>query len=151
MSPTPMDEGVGAPGASVKKQPGDPLNGSSPAGNTPQNKTSSPSTTNIRYSPITPLAPLEYLQNQRRGSITDPSLHAGPTPHSHLGTSTATASIPPSLRRPESPVPASLRRQRPTNRIFAIHFPNPALSPPSNSGTHLHNLKTALTQTSDDY
>ncbi|KAL1702296.1 hypothetical protein EV121DRAFT_262191 [Schizophyllum commune] len=25
---------------------------------------------------VTPLAPLEYLQNQRRGSITDPSLHA---------------------------------------------------------------------------
>lgn len=29
-----------------------------------------------RHSPIAPLAPLEYLQNQRRGSITDPSLHA---------------------------------------------------------------------------
>lgn len=29
-----------------------------------------------RLSPVVPLAPLEYLQNQRRGSITDPSLHA---------------------------------------------------------------------------
>jgi hypothetical protein len=29
-----------------------------------------------RHSPVAPLAPLEYLQNQRRGSITDPSLHA---------------------------------------------------------------------------
>jgi len=29
-----------------------------------------------RHSPLAPLAPLEYLQNQRRGSITDPSLHA---------------------------------------------------------------------------
>ncbi|KAF5389049.1 hypothetical protein D9757_004890 [Collybiopsis confluens] len=29
-------------------------------------------------SPLLPLAPLEYLQNQRRGSITDPSLHAAP-------------------------------------------------------------------------
>jgi len=28
--------------------------------------------------PLQPLAPLEYLQNQRRGSITDPSLHASP-------------------------------------------------------------------------
>lgn len=28
--------------------------------------------------PLQPLAPLEYLQNQRRGSITDPSLHALP-------------------------------------------------------------------------
>jgi hypothetical protein len=27
-------------------------------------------------SPVVPLAPLEYLQNHRRGSITDPSLHA---------------------------------------------------------------------------
>ncbi|KAF9009046.1 hypothetical protein BDQ17DRAFT_1236208 [Cyathus striatus] len=31
-----------------------------------------------KLSPIAPLAPLEYLQNQRRGSITDPSLHAAP-------------------------------------------------------------------------
>lgn len=34
-------------------------------------------------SPVPPLAPLAYLQNQRRGSITDPSLHAahpGPKP-----------------------------------------------------------------------
>ncbi len=29
-----------------------------------------------RHSPAPPLAPLEFLQNQRRGSITDPSLHA---------------------------------------------------------------------------
>lgn len=32
-----------------------------------------------RLSPVVPLAPLEYLQNQRRGSITDPSLHAAPS------------------------------------------------------------------------
>ncbi|KAJ7433847.1 hypothetical protein B0H11DRAFT_2120611 [Mycena galericulata] len=31
-----------------------------------------------RHSPVQPLAPLEFLQNQRRGSITDPSLHATP-------------------------------------------------------------------------
>ncbi|KAG6814182.1 hypothetical protein H0H92_000859 [Tricholoma furcatifolium] len=31
-----------------------------------------------RPSPPPPLAPLQYLQNQRRGSITDPSLHAAP-------------------------------------------------------------------------
>jgi hypothetical protein len=40
-----------------------------------------------RHSPIAPLAPLEYLQNQRRGSITDPSLHAAATNnmnHSHV-------------------------------------------------------------------
>ncbi|KAJ7498920.1 hypothetical protein FB451DRAFT_16237 [Mycena latifolia] len=33
---------------------------------------------NNRHSPVAPLAPLEFLQNQRRGSITDPSLHATP-------------------------------------------------------------------------
>ncbi|KAF8195888.1 hypothetical protein K438DRAFT_1919017 [Mycena galopus ATCC 62051] len=31
-----------------------------------------------RHSSVAPLAPLEFLQNQRRGSITDPSLHATP-------------------------------------------------------------------------
>ena len=32
-----------------------------------------------RHSPAPPLAPLEFLQSQRRGSITDPSLHAAST------------------------------------------------------------------------
>ena len=43
-----------------------------------------------RHSPVIPLAPLEYLQNQRRGSITDPSLHTSSNPQSrtlHSGTS----------------------------------------------------------------
>ena len=31
-----------------------------------------------------PLAPLQYLQNQRRGSITDPSLHAAPNAKSFV-------------------------------------------------------------------
>jgi hypothetical protein len=30
----------------------------------------------LAHSSVPPLAPLEYLQNQRKGSITDPSLHA---------------------------------------------------------------------------
>lgn len=44
---------------------------------------SSPEATprNVR-SPIGPLAPLEYLQTHRRGSITDPQLHAAPRPQS---------------------------------------------------------------------
>ncbi|KAJ7228649.1 hypothetical protein GGX14DRAFT_614165, partial [Mycena pura] len=37
-----------------------------------------PNTQPTRHSPVAPLAPLEFLQNQRRGSITDPSLHATP-------------------------------------------------------------------------
>lgn len=37
-----------------------------------------------RHSPAPPLAPLEFLQNQRRGSITDPSLHAAsPNPQNN--------------------------------------------------------------------
>lgn len=48
----------------------------------------SPSMKPTSKSPILPLAPLEYLQNQRRGSITDPSLHAAsnqrPTPNSQF-------------------------------------------------------------------
>ncbi|KAI0092651.1 hypothetical protein BDY19DRAFT_903435 [Irpex rosettiformis] len=44
-----------------------------------QNEISSLSTAPSRHSPVLPLAPLKYLQNQRRGSITDPSLHAAST------------------------------------------------------------------------
>lgn len=42
----------------------------------PPNHKNNPPTN--RHSPVAPLAPLEFLQNlnQRRGSITDPSLHA---------------------------------------------------------------------------
>jgi hypothetical protein len=40
------------------------------------NKGPSSKETDSKHSSIAPLAPLEYLQNQRRGSITDPSLHA---------------------------------------------------------------------------
>ncbi|KAF9534324.1 hypothetical protein CPB83DRAFT_844051 [Crepidotus variabilis] len=36
------------------------------------------STRERQHSPVASLASLEYLQNQRRGSITDPSLHAAP-------------------------------------------------------------------------
>src|SRR5215471_9030228 len=36
---------------------------------------------NQKHPTVSPLAPLEYLQNQRRGSITDPSLHATPNPN----------------------------------------------------------------------
>ncbi|KAH8118308.1 hypothetical protein DFH11DRAFT_662445 [Phellopilus nigrolimitatus] len=42
-----------------------------------------PQDSSNRHSPAPPLAPLEYLQNQRRGSITDPFLHAAsPNPPS---------------------------------------------------------------------
>ena len=67
-----------------------------------QNKTGSPSTANSRHSPVTPLAPLEFLQNQRRGSITDPSLHAA-------GASGVVniANSPPSGSKPRQPDPSA--------------------------------------------
>ncbi|KAI0068845.1 hypothetical protein BV25DRAFT_1910585 [Artomyces pyxidatus] len=70
----------------------------------------------LRNSSVPPLAPLDYLQSQRRGSITDPSLHASNPPHlsrSTPGPSTrfdshSTLRDPPfkpgpSLSRPMSP------------------------------------------------
>lgn len=57
----------------------DAIQSKSSASSAPQKDLSSP-----RHSPAGPLAPLEYLQNQRRGSITDPSLHAAPTTSSKL-------------------------------------------------------------------
>lgn len=50
---------------------------SSPHHSTKQSTTNGSSQKeSLSRTPIAPLAPLEYLQNQRRGSITDPSLHA---------------------------------------------------------------------------
>lgn len=57
------------PGAEVMDQ-------STPMDVTDKDLTQRPQTSPTRHSPAPPLAPLEYLQNQRRGSITDPSLHA---------------------------------------------------------------------------
>lgn|ERR1700722_141370 len=56
------------------------------------------------HSPIAPLAPLEYLQNQRRGSITDPSLHAAPTTSFTFGDARKL------LRSPSPPFDYSMRR-----------------------------------------
>ncbi|KAF8897536.1 hypothetical protein BD779DRAFT_1491388 [Infundibulicybe gibba] len=56
----------------------------SPQIDSPAPNGSSSSHKDGRHSPVAPLAPLEYLQNQRRGSITDPSLHAAPIGSSKL-------------------------------------------------------------------
>jgi hypothetical protein len=53
-----------------------------------------------RNSPVPPLAPLEYLQNQRRGSITDPSLHAA-NPSPYVNSSKSNNAHTPSFRPPE--------------------------------------------------
>ena len=90
---------------------------SSAAAGSAQNKSMGHSAPGSRHSPVTPLAPLEYLQNQRRGSITDPSLHAGPQSHSH---SVAGNTLSPSFRHldsgpgaghPASPTPPDPHRR----------------------------------------
>lgn len=93
-TPNFMDKDLDASKGTNHSLPTDPIPSGSTAGNTSQKNTTSPTITGSRHSPVTPLAPLEYLQNQRRGSITDPSLHAGPTSHSHLTNSAAANSIP---------------------------------------------------------
>ncbi|KIK30692.1 hypothetical protein PISMIDRAFT_670792 [Pisolithus microcarpus 441] len=45
---------------------------------------SHPQKDSSRHSPGISLPPLDYLQQQRRGSVTDPSLHAAPTGQSAL-------------------------------------------------------------------
>lgn len=51
--------------------------------------------------PSSDLAPLEYLQQHRRGSITDPSLHAA-SPNANLGHSNTTLSAPSRSGTPSS-------------------------------------------------
>ena len=49
-----------------------------------------------RHSPALPLVPLEFLQSQRRGSLTDPSLHVSPSPSGN-GNSASTSFRQPDL------------------------------------------------------
>ncbi|KAF5363699.1 hypothetical protein D9756_000622 [Leucocoprinus leucothites] len=64
-------------------------------------------------SPMGPLAPLEYLQTQRRGSITDPQLHAAPNTSPHLRNLLRSPSLDP-LPPPRSanglPIDYNMRR-----------------------------------------
>ncbi|KAH9899843.1 hypothetical protein C8Q73DRAFT_787690 [Cubamyces lactineus] len=98
MSPASAD---GDRASAAPKMSGDTPNGSSPS-TAFQPKTSSPSLSS-RQTPVTPLAPLEFLQNQRRGSITDPSLHAAPTPPSFSSGPSGQPAIASPFRRPDSP------------------------------------------------
>ena len=93
--PASSSEGEHLPGGPLRRP--DSPNGS-PAGGALPPKTSSSSS--ARQNQVTPLAPLEFLQNQRRGSITDPSLHAASPPAFPSGQ----AGSP--FRRPESPATA---------------------------------------------
>ncbi|KAM5532308.1 hypothetical protein V8D89_005999 [Ganoderma adspersum] len=120
MSSTPVNGGDAA-NSGAKRPRGSP-NGS-PAGSVLPPKTSSPSLSS-RQTSITPLAPLEFLQNQRRGSITDPSLHAGPNPPTFPAGPTASSSISSPFRRPDSPAtsfPSSAPRE--SRRSFSQSRP----------------------------
>ncbi|GJE84011.1 hypothetical protein PsYK624_000850 [Phanerochaete sordida] len=100
-----------------------------------QTKTSSAaSTTNSRHSPVTPLAPLEFLQNQRRGSITDPSLHAA-------GASGVTniANSPPSKPPRHDPSATLAKLQSPPYR-----FGEASGAQPSGSESSSPNLRRIL-------
>ncbi|KAI5125009.1 hypothetical protein M0805_007433 [Coniferiporia weirii] len=61
-----------------------------------------PQDSSARHSPAPPLAPLEFLQNQRRGSITDPSLHAASPSSQHSAMLSSS---------PGAPAPSSYRQQ----------------------------------------
>ena len=119
MSTTPVNGDAANAGA--KRSRGTP-NGS-PAGSALPPKTSSPSL-GSRQTSITPLAPLEFLQNQRRGSITDPSLHAGPNPPTFPAGPAASSSISSPFRRPDSPATSfSSSAPRESRRSFSQSRP----------------------------
>ena len=99
-----MDSEAGT-SANAARGPMDPAENAT-SGNS-QNKPLT-SSTESRHSPLTPLAPLEFLQNQRRGSITDPSLHAAAPSTLNHPSSAGAKSIPLSLRNPEAQTQAGL-------------------------------------------
>ncbi|KAI0081801.1 hypothetical protein K474DRAFT_1703650 [Panus rudis PR-1116 ss-1] len=126
-SPTDMDSEAG-PSAAAPSRPPDPAPPATAPPGDYQNKTPSPPAAASRHSPVTPLAPLEFLQNQRRGSITDPSLHAA-GPHTHLlGSPLSSNQIPRSLRRPEpvsiQPLPTSGYRFGEASRASDTQLPH---------------------------
>ncbi|KAL0070766.1 hypothetical protein AAF712_001987 [Marasmius tenuissimus] len=98
------------------------------ASRSPLPKSPSLKDSNLKLSPILPLAPLEYLQNQRRGSITDPSLHAA-----HKG-------APPPFR-PHADPSASLNSTAPSTFITDNYtFGDATPRPPASDSTPLRRL-----------
>jgi len=77
------------------------------------------------HSPVPPLAPLEYLQNQQRGSITDPALHAA---SSNIHPNTANTSNH-NAPRPASPYAVTDAMTR--NRDHSIQQNHRGLHSPS--------------------
>lgn len=82
-----------------------------------------------RHSPAPPLAPLEFLQNQRRGSITDPSLHAANLNPSPTASSQSQAGASPNT---SSSASAQFRQQDFQSTPHALQSPvNPPDHPKS--------------------
>ncbi|KAI0677525.1 hypothetical protein C8Q78DRAFT_1003083 [Trametes maxima] len=143
MSFTPAD---GHKVSAGPKMAGESPNGS-PAGSAFQPKTSSPSL-GSRQTPVTPLAPLEYLQNQRRGSITDPSLHAAPTPPAFSATQAGQPGISSPFRRPDSPAtnfpPSSSHEHRrsfsQSRPLSPYKFGDASAQPGESPNAHLRRL-----------
>ncbi|KAL1946773.1 hypothetical protein VTO73DRAFT_14877 [Trametes versicolor] len=116
------------------------------AGTAFQPKTSSPSMSS-RQTPVTPLAPLEFLQNQRRGSITDPSLHAAPTPPAFSSGAAAPPAMSSSFRRPDSPAtnfPSSSHEHRrsisQSRPLSPFKFGDASAQPSESPNAHLRRL-----------
>jgi hypothetical protein len=111
-----------------------------------------------RHSPVAPLAPLEYLQNQRRGSITDPSLHAAPTNHpipNHNGFRQSESSSGTSLSAHEITHKTSSSDLRPNSPYtFGDATSQPIrklLRSPSTDGDNNNNNRCSPSPTEDSY
>src|SRR6266540_3405372 len=100
-------------------------------------------TSPAKHSPVASLASLEYLQNQRRGSITDPSLHAAhitsppkqSTPFRLPSSSSSSSGLPNSTRdppaRPVSPYVFGNATPRPNELRKLLHSPTGSHRPTS--------------------
>lgn len=93
---------------------------------TDKDSTHRPHDSPSRHSPAPPLAPLEYLQNQRRGSITDPSLHAASPNHQNPALASSSNSSGSTLfRHQEFPHPV---QSHPSSNSLDPQSKNPQLT-----------------------
>ncbi|PPR06958.1 hypothetical protein CVT26_004278 [Gymnopilus dilepis] len=117
-----------------------------------------PRDTPSRHSPVASLASLEFLQNQRRGSITDPSLHAAPV-HQPSPSSPHSSSRPylPDPR-PSSPfvfgdatVESSSHLRKLLHSPAPEHRPPPPLSHDSQASSRNHSGTKDMNAEGDRY
>ncbi|KAI9000985.1 hypothetical protein BD414DRAFT_473273 [Trametes punicea] len=119
---------------------GKKMSGGSPNG--------SPPSTAFQPKTSNPLAPLEFLQNQRRGSITDPSLHAAPTSSTFSSGPAGQPAIASPFRRPDSPAtnfpsPSSHEHRRSFSQsrpLSPYKFGDASAHPGESPNAHLRRL-----------